>query len=268
MNNIVSNFNQILDFGQSYGVPLTKKKGILREFLQSRIIDIIYHEKISLNLFFIGGTSLRLLRNLDRFSEDLDFDAIKLSALQIDSLVKLVYQKLSYENLKLDLYKNVTPKRTHYELRFKNLLYPLQISRNKNEKLMVKLDFERFWRGQKKDIVSLDKYAFTLNIVTLPLEQILVQKLYAYLYRKTTLARDIYDIIWLLSHKITVDKVFLKKNNISADILAKAKEKFLKEKKKLKNVKLKLRPFLFNETYLKKLDLFPQLIEKTKEIIC
>ena len=97
MNNIVSNFDQILEFGKSYGAPLTKKKGILREYLQTKIIDIFYQEKVSVNLFFIGGTSLRLLRNTDRFSEDLDFDTIKISAKQIDKLINLAFKKLVYD---------------------------------------------------------------------------------------------------------------------------------------------------------------------------
>ena len=38
-------------------------------------------------MIFVGGTSLRLLRNLNRFSEDLDFDNWGLSNKQITDLV-------------------------------------------------------------------------------------------------------------------------------------------------------------------------------------
>ncbi|HUS60167.1 MAG TPA: nucleotidyl transferase AbiEii/AbiGii toxin family protein [Nevskiaceae bacterium] len=260
MNNIVDNFEQILNFARSYSIPLSKKKGILREYLQTKILEFIYQNPVSINLFFIGGTSLRLLHGMDRFSEDLDFDIRKISSLQLDKLINNVYQRLIKENIEIDLYKNVTSKRTYYEFRFKNLLFPLKISNNKAEKLMVKFDFERFWQGQKREIILLKKYGFLINVVTVPLEQILVQKLFAYLHRKQTLPRDIYDVVWLFSREVKFDSTFLRKNKLSLDLITQAKEKFEKEKKQLKYFKLKLKPFLINESDVNKLDFFSQAI--------
>ena len=74
MNQIIDSFPEILDFAKNYHLPVTKKRAILREYLQSKILREIYKNKLSVNLLFVGGTSLRLLHNLDRFSEDLDFD--------------------------------------------------------------------------------------------------------------------------------------------------------------------------------------------------
>lgn len=102
MNNILDSFDQILKFAQSYGLPSTKKRAILREYLQVKILEIIYQERISKNLFFVGGTALRLLRGLDRFSEDLDFDILGITSVQIDSLMRLVHTRLLKENLVVD----------------------------------------------------------------------------------------------------------------------------------------------------------------------
>ena len=90
MNNIVANFEQILSFAQEYGLPVSKKRAILREFLQVKILNIIYQQKASSLLSFTGGTSLRLLKNLDRFSEDLDFDNLGLEHKNISSIVENV----------------------------------------------------------------------------------------------------------------------------------------------------------------------------------
>jgi len=49
------------------------KVHITREFLQLLILKIIYDENYFKNLAFVGGTALRILYNLRRFSEDLDF---------------------------------------------------------------------------------------------------------------------------------------------------------------------------------------------------
>lgn len=113
--------------------------------------------------------------------------------------------------------------------------------------------------GAKREIVLLKKYGFSANVVTIPLEQILVQKLFAYLHRKQTLPRDIYDLVWLFSRDVKPETAFLRKNKLPPDLIAQAKEKYEKEKKQLRYFKLKLKPFLINEADVKKLDLFPQL---------
>lgn len=185
---------------------------------------------------------------------------MKASSSQLDELMRGVGQKLINENIKLDFYRNITSKRTYYEFRFKDLLYQLKISSNKAEKIMIKFDFEKFWRGQKREVVLLKKYGFLFNVVTIPMEQILVQKVFAYLDRKQTLPRDIYDLVWLFSRDVKPDFVFLRKNKLPPDLIAQAKKKFEREKKQLKYFKLKLRPFLVNENSIDKLDLLPQLL--------
>lgn len=67
-------WEDILKEAERRGLSSTKKRAILREFLQVKLLTALYHLSGCQNLALIGGTSLRLLRGLDRFSEDLDFD--------------------------------------------------------------------------------------------------------------------------------------------------------------------------------------------------
>jgi len=261
MNNIVTNFDQILEFAKSYGLPPTKKRGILREYLQTKILDLIYQQKVSSQLYFVGGTCLRLLYGLDRFSEDLDFDLGRLSQAQIETLMKDTHQKLTKENIAIDLYQNINPQRAYWEFRFKNLLYELNLSSQKEEKLMIKFDFETFWRGQQRKVILLNRYGFLVNVVTVPLNQILVQKLYAYTQRRQTLPRDIHDIVWLVAQGAKMNNNFLKKNKLPKNLIAQAETKFKKEEKKLKGLKLKLRPFLLDEKRTARLNLFPKILD-------
>ena len=265
MNNIVANFDQILDFAKSYGLPLTKKRGILREYLQAKILDLIYQQKTSTNVFFVGGTCLRLLYGLDRFSEDLDFDLTGVNQTQAKDLVKACYQRLRQENITVDFYQNITAKRAYFEFRFPDLLYQLGLSTQAGEKLTIKFDFETFWRRQTRKIVLVNRYGFLINVLTIPLEQILVQKIFAYTQRKQTLPRDIYDIVWLGAQQAKIDKNFAKRNNLPEDLILLAKQRFAEDQKRLKTLKLKLKPFLIDEKRVEKLSLFPQLIEKLKK---
>ena len=265
MNNIIANFEQILKFAASYGLPPTKKRGILREYLQSKILEIIYNQRLSLNLLFVGGTSLRLLRGLDRFSEDLDFNVINLTTSQIEGLMNTLIKQLKQQNLEIDFYRNKTRKRTYYEIRFKNLLYELGISLNPEEKLTIKFDFEKFWKGQQKELVLFNRYGFLTEITTISLNQMLTQKVFAYINRQQTLPRDMYDIVWLYSQGAKIDWKFINDNRLPKNLIQKALAKFNQDKRHLNTLARKLRPFLINESNLTKLSLLPKVLERLKK---
>lgn len=260
MNNIVTNFPQIIAFAKQYNLPVTKQRAIIREYLQCQILDILYREKLSKNLVFVGGTSLRLLRNLDRFSEDLDFDIINLKNNQIIELINYVSSTLSKYNIGHHLYKNQTEKRIYFELRFTELLYELKLSNNQSDKLTIKFDFERFWEITTPEVLLLNRYGFLVNTVSLSQNQILCQKMYAYLNRKQTLSRDLYDIVWLLSFGAKIDDKFLKANHLNRDLKEQVIQKYQKEIKTLPQLKRRLKPFLVDEIYIDKIDKIIELI--------
>jgi predicted nucleotidyltransferase component of viral defense system len=54
-------------------------KHILKEYLQLLILDYLSSTPYIRKITFIGGTNLRLVKGIDRFSEDLDFDCKHLS---------------------------------------------------------------------------------------------------------------------------------------------------------------------------------------------
>jgi len=261
VNNILSYFDQILAFAKSYGLPLAKKRAVLREYLQVKILELLFREKKAVGLCFVGGTALRLLYELNRFSEDLDFDLIDLNRKQTDDLVKKVFGNLQKQGLSLDFYRNVSKKKIFYEFRFKDLLFDLGISKNANEKLAIKLDFEDFWRGHKKQAVLLNRYGFLANVMTIDLNQQLVQKLYAYLKRAETQPRDIYDIVWLIAQKAVIDKSFFRKNKMPSNLIDKALKKFRKEKRRLTGFQTKLKPFLSDASEAEKILFFPEMVK-------
>ena len=107
MNNIVANFDQITEFAKGYGLALAKNRAVLREYLQVKILDQIYRKEVSKGIIFIGGTALRLTRNIDRFSEDLDFDLSGVSIKEVDGVVKGIAKNLNAENINLVTHMNM-----------------------------------------------------------------------------------------------------------------------------------------------------------------
>lgn len=51
---------------------------MIREYLQYKILEIVYESPFATDLCFLGGTCLRIVHGNRRFSEDLDFDNILL----------------------------------------------------------------------------------------------------------------------------------------------------------------------------------------------
>jgi predicted nucleotidyltransferase component of viral defense system len=75
-----------------------RKKNVLREYLRHVILRELFDLEVLEKLVFHGGTALRILHGLERFSEDLDFysrypdDEIELAS-SLDQLEKRLYRQ-------------------------------------------------------------------------------------------------------------------------------------------------------------------------------
>lgn len=80
----------------------TSPENVYREYLQHLILSHLYQQKHSNDLFFKGGTALRIIEHSPRFSEDLDFDT-NLHDISIwESVIENTLLSLSHET-KLDI---------------------------------------------------------------------------------------------------------------------------------------------------------------------
>jgi hypothetical protein len=260
MNNIVANFDQIIRFGQDFQAPVEKKRGIVREYLQSKFLVYLYGDKKAKGLSFVGGTSLRLLFGLPRFSEDLDFDNLGLTDKEIRRLVEQAVMNFKRENIEIEMDEKVQAKKTYFSLKFPRLLHDLMISTNPKEKLRIKFDYADVWQGQTVRPVLFNRYGLIEEVLTNIKDQILVQKLTAYVNRVQTQPRDMYDVVWLYAQGARPDKEFMKKNKVEK-IIDQAKKKLNKEGIK-SGFKKRLAPFLFREEEVEKVNLFGKVLSR------
>ena len=261
MSNLRYLFNSVLDFAKSYGLPTEKKRGILREYYQVRLLQKIYAQELSKNLSFIGGTAVRFLRGINRFSEDLDFDTLNgITNRQIKEVVTCVEQEFEQEDESVDVKVAEKGDKFCFEFMFPNILFDLGLTGQKREVLMIKLDYFRNWKNQQTETVLMNEYGFLSTVVTNGINQLLVQKLTAYVCRSLTQTRDIYDVVWLFAQGARLDKDFMHANNLD-DLLPRAKEKLSKEGI-ARGWGDKLRPFLFNSADVQKLDMFGEILNR------
>ena len=77
-------------------------KHILKEYLQLMILDYLSSTPNIKKMAFIGGTNLRLVKGIDRFSEDLDFDCKDLSKDEFVEMTNGVIQFLKRSGLRVE----------------------------------------------------------------------------------------------------------------------------------------------------------------------
>ncbi len=86
---------QIESFYPEYLRPF--KRNLLREYLQYKILEIIFDSKFGKDLSFMGGTATHIIYQNNRFSEDLDFVHLGLIEKEFGQLTDLIHRKLNLE---------------------------------------------------------------------------------------------------------------------------------------------------------------------------
>jgi predicted nucleotidyltransferase component of viral defense system len=176
------------------------KLNVMREYLQAYILRIMHDEGVFRSTAFLGGTALRFLYGLPRFSEDLDF-----SSTSSDGAYRFVdlAKKIKEEMLQAGYSVSVTSKDdktvNNAFIKFADLKYEAGISPLKNEKLSIKLEIDTNppeGASLKTEIVN--KY-FPLAFLSYDLASLFAGKLHALLSRPYSKGRDFYDLAWYLS---------------------------------------------------------------------
>lgn len=255
-------WEDILREAERRGISLVKKRAVLREFLQVKFLTRLYRFPLTHSLSFIGGTSLRLLRGLDRFSEDLDFDNFGLASNEVKSLFEKTANEFKREKFNFEFDFKKTKNGGRGRLRFSNLLYQLGISSDPREKLMIRPDFT----NQKKietEVLLLSEFGMSERVVTNTLPVLLSQKTRALILRKQTRGRDFYDIYWLLSRRVKPNLEVLRTVNIGSEdeFFLKLTKIYQKDKKNITFYKKQIRPFLLHEENARYLDFLGDLLK-------
>ena len=103
---------------------------MLKEYIQLLILEHLTTTQFAENLSFIGGTNLRLVQGIDRFSEDLDFDCKNLTEADFISLTDNIIRDLQDNGINVEARDKANAKLTAYRrnLHFPQLLFDLGLT--------------------------------------------------------------------------------------------------------------------------------------------
>ncbi|MFH1709805.1 MAG: nucleotidyl transferase AbiEii/AbiGii toxin family protein [bacterium] len=182
-----------------------EKYNFTREFLQELILQIIDRKGYFKNLAFVGGTALRVLYGLHRFSEDLDFSLINKKGFDFASLLKALKRELELNGFSIEEAKGKDRIVLSEFIRFKGLLHELGLSSQKNEKLFVKLEIDSNPPEGFETEVAVVNRNFLFKARSYGPASLFASKLHAILFRKYEKGRDYYDLLWFLARGTAVN---------------------------------------------------------------
>ena len=172
------------------------KENILKEYLQNKILDIIYGSKYADHLVFMGGTAIRIVHGGVRFSEDLDFDNRGLSDRDFRNTSDLIRAELSLDGYTVDV-RNVLKGAYHCYIRFPGLLFEHGLSGHKQQRILIQIDAQPQGYVYSPEKFLLQQFGIFRYINTVPLPLLLAQKILACLNRKREKGRDFFDVVYL-----------------------------------------------------------------------
>jgi predicted nucleotidyltransferase component of viral defense system len=231
------------------------KRDLLREYLQYKILEIIFNSEFADKLSFLGGTALRIVYDNGRFSEDLDFDNFGLAEAEFDALAGEIKARLESEDLKTEIstaHKGVY----RCSICLPEVLFANELSPYKDEKILIHIDsaaHDFLYQPAKKVINKFDVFS---EIFTTPPDILLSQKIYAAMNRKRAKGRDFYDIVFLLSFAKPNYEYLKKKIGVSNP--SELKEKLIKATGEFDFDELArdVERFLFNPGDIKRIKMF------------
>jgi predicted nucleotidyltransferase component of viral defense system len=186
---------------QSSSSPV-EARNLAREYLQALILQSLQRAGAMTALAFHGGTALRFLFSLPRYSEDLDFALErKTNSYDFRSYLQVIRKDLERQGYAV-AFKVNDQKTVHSAfVRFTGLLFDLKLSPHQEEVLAVKIEVDTNPPAGAVLTTSLARRHVMLNLQHHDRPSLLAGKLHAVLQRSHLKGRDFYDLIWYMSDR-------------------------------------------------------------------
>jgi predicted nucleotidyltransferase component of viral defense system len=187
------------------------KLNLLREYLQAFILRSLHESNAFDSLSFVGGTALRFLHGLPRFSEDLDFSLEQPQGYEIGTWLDKIKRDLTFANFQVEV-PSVNDRKTVHAawVRTSELLHAAGLAAMPQQKLSIKLEIDtqppagavlettlvnrKFLAAPPGNTSVNRSLMFALRHHDLP--SLFAGKIHAMSTRNYLKGRDWYDLVW------------------------------------------------------------------------
>lgn len=173
----------------------------LREYLQAFILRSLHESEAARSVAFVGGTALRFLEDLPRFSEDLDFSQVSPDGYEPVRWLRKLKRDLHLAGFDSTVrWMDRTPVQAAW-IRTASLLAEAGLSGHREQKLSVKIEIDTrppAGAAVRRSVVT-RHFTFVLGHYDLP--ALMAGKLHALLTRRYAKGRDWFDLVWYRSRR-------------------------------------------------------------------
>lgn len=262
-------YDSLIEQAKVMGMPLTKMRCVLREYVQILILKELYKTESGKKLYFTGGTYLRLAHNIKRFSEDLDFSTNKIKTAEFESILKKIKIELERSGINSEVRFNHWDNMYVAKIIFPEIekIYSVVSKYSKKQGIGIKVETNKLKYKIETETEVIAGFGEVYPCICVAKGILFADKIDA--LTKKRRGRHIYDIIFMLSNKYPIDKKALLYLGIKDDPL----ELVLQGIRSFSKIELKkqadsLRPFLFDESdsdlVANAMHIIPTLLEKYK----
>ena len=185
-------------FPQQLTSNVAFQKHILKEYIQLMVLDYLADTPYISKLAFIGGTNLRLIKGIDRFSEDLDFDCKNFSEQEFAEMTDGIVAFLKKSGLNAESRDKVNPKLTAFRrnIYFPEFLFELGLTGHRDERFLLKIEAQDQSVPYPVETRHVQRCGFFFSLPVPSDSVLLSMKLSALLARAK--GRDFYDCMFLM----------------------------------------------------------------------
>jgi predicted nucleotidyltransferase component of viral defense system len=240
------------------------QKYMIKEYILLMILDFLATSKFVKKITFIGGTNLRLIKGIDRFSEDLDFDCKDFSEEDFSEMSQAVLTFLNRSGLRAETREKPSDKRIAFGSRiyFPELLFDLGLSAYKEERFLIKLESQNQGFDYTPQMANISRCGFFFSFPVPPDGILCAMKLSALLSRAK--GRDFYDAMFQFSQTKPNYDYLAQKHNIHNLEELKAKLTETIEKVDLSNKSKDFEHLLFEKKNSQRILLFDEFVQGLK----
>ncbi len=236
------------------------KKYMLKEYLQLMILDFLSSTPYIRKITFIGGTCLRLVKGIDRFSEDLDFDCKNLPEDEFKEMTDAVIRFLIRSGYNAEAKDKNSSKLRAFScnIYFPELLFDLGLSSHKDERFLIKIESQDQGIAYQSTLTNIKGCGFFFPF-PVPSDAIHSSMKTAAMLARSK-GRDFYDLMFLLA-LTNPDYAFLSERSGIKNL--QHLKQATKELLKITDLKQKQRDFehlLFNKSKSEKILLFEDFV--------
>ncbi len=181
------------------------KLNLLREYLQACVLRSFHESEAFVCIAFVGGTALRFVYGLPRFSEDLDFSLENKKGYEPEEWLKKVKRDLTAAGFDAAVRWNDRKNVQTAWIRVPTLLKEAGLSDLKQQNLSIKLEIDTHPPAGASSLTGVINRHVLFSTRYHDLPSLMAGKIHALVTRSYPKGRDWYDLLWYRAKRPPVE---------------------------------------------------------------